>query len=457
MKKVLIIAYYFPPHATVGAFRPFGFCRYLAQYGWLPHVISTDTISVYPLCQSDEGLSRALPSHVQVDRVPYVSVAERFLRFREQWRKVVGRWAGEGLPSSTQDRDAPRVTHMSQISALSRLEKLMVTWAFDFPDPQKSWCHPVVSRWKEYCREGTPDLIFATGGPWTGLVVGRELAHRMGVPLVADFRDPWALEDMPQFSAQLLKDKSRHLEEKVCASASAVVANTDEMRSAFVQRYPHFAHKIVTITNGFDAGLLPPEMRREGSSNRKETGSIELTHFGNIYGSRNASSLLQALQKVDDESGNSRTVKVRFVGAWDIDDPIVESLAKQLEKNGIIRRDPALPHDMFLQQMSLSDILLVIQPHSSIRVPAKIYQYITSGRPVLFIGKQSAASHLLSKYHLGTCCLDSVAAIKEMLRSVAEGTVVLSPPAKDNIEQFEYRSLTRQLADVFNNVLSNSR
>ena len=34
MKKVLIIAYYFPPRAAVASLRPLGLAKYLPEFGW---------------------------------------------------------------------------------------------------------------------------------------------------------------------------------------------------------------------------------------------------------------------------------------------------------------------------------------------------------------------------------------------------------------------------------------
>lgn len=40
MPRLLIIAFYFPPHAFVGSFRAAGFHRYLPEFGWQTHVIT---------------------------------------------------------------------------------------------------------------------------------------------------------------------------------------------------------------------------------------------------------------------------------------------------------------------------------------------------------------------------------------------------------------------------------
>src|SRR5208337_3618837 len=39
-KKVLIIAYYFPPMPVIGAQRPYGLAKYLQNFGWEPTVLT---------------------------------------------------------------------------------------------------------------------------------------------------------------------------------------------------------------------------------------------------------------------------------------------------------------------------------------------------------------------------------------------------------------------------------
>jgi len=46
MKKILIIAYYFPPNPEIGGVRATKFARYLPDYNWKPYVLTVDTSDV---------------------------------------------------------------------------------------------------------------------------------------------------------------------------------------------------------------------------------------------------------------------------------------------------------------------------------------------------------------------------------------------------------------------------
>ena len=40
MKRMLIVAYHFPPDAAIGAVKPAKFAKYLPEFGWEP-IVST--------------------------------------------------------------------------------------------------------------------------------------------------------------------------------------------------------------------------------------------------------------------------------------------------------------------------------------------------------------------------------------------------------------------------------
>ncbi len=71
MRKVLVIAYYFPPIGGSGTQRPAKFVKYLPEMGWQPYVISTTNAYDGHECGKDDTTLLAnIPPDVQVWRVP---------------------------------------------------------------------------------------------------------------------------------------------------------------------------------------------------------------------------------------------------------------------------------------------------------------------------------------------------------------------------------------------------
>lgn len=465
MKRVLVVAYYFPPIAASGGIRLLGFCRHLTEYGWLPRVLSTDASSVYPDQGIDEDLCNGLSDQVRVDRIPHPNPLRTLLRARnkmcEMFRSVVLTCRQLGsLDGIHKDQ--------GRIKQVSTIKDFMLDLAFSFPDPQCSWRRPALRWASRLPQTERPDAVLATGNPWTALLVGKDLAERFGVPFVADFRDPWMMDPNyhKRFSSTFLLKKGKVLEHSVCTAAARVITNTEELRRKFREVYPELKDKFVTITNGFDqdssslAKHADTDMNENSGSHSSDVDreGLELCHFGTIYMNRTPVCLFQAIAEMfKDNKLRPNQLRMRFVGAWDIMDDYSQDLARELEKHGFLRREAPIPRQTCLRQMVCAKALLVLQPDYPLQIPAKIYEYIATGRPILVIGGEGATVRLVKQYRLGLCCSNQVRDIKRLLGQLVTGKVRLESPDPLDISCFAYRSLTGELASVLNAACFESR
>lgn len=458
MKTVLIVAYYFPPIAASGSMRPLGFCRYLDTYGWRPRVLTTDAASVYPSMGVDESLCDQLPNSIQIYRVPSKNPEQRLLQVRNRFREVMSTF----IPSAGHQELTGVNGHASQRAQVGfrqrylNLKNLVLDWLFSFPDPQCFWLRPAVQWLSRIPIDEYPDVVFATGGPWTALLVGQALARRFRVPFVADFRDPWTCNPYLEVRSPFLFHKAAQLERSVYKTAACVIANTAELCSKLRTDHSDLEKKFITITNGFDADTYNLADNGRNARQGVHTVSnpvIELCHFGTVYGNRNPASLLQAVKELIDQNRIGRNqLRIRFVGAWEVKDASCEDLARDLEQLGIIRREAPVPHDECARQMMAAEILLILQPASPLQIPAKIYEYIATGRPLLVIGGEGATAQLVNKHRLGICCPNQTSEIKILIQSLVTGQTRIVPPRQEERERFAYRTLAGDLASVLDSV-----
>src|SRR2546425_8795289 len=323
MKRVLLVAYCFPPMATSGSLRPLGFCRYLGAYGWSAQVLTTLPRSVDPPLEVDEELCARFPRNLHVERVPHANPIRSLLRMKELICSALGTRREHPLAETARNGTGPHSVGSRLALGLERL--------FQFPDPHRFWLRPAIQRGSRLVRREHPDVVLATGGPWTSLLAGRALARRFSIPLVVDFRDPWTRNPYPRSTMTTdLMRKARQLERMVCHAAGRIITNTPELRDQFVRDYPDLAERFVTITNGFDAELVEA---RQGTTT---LGSgLEVCHFGAVYGKRSPAPLLRAVKALFDE-GTIRPGQLclRFVGPWEIREESSNVLAQALENRG---------------------------------------------------------------------------------------------------------------------------
>ena len=456
VKRVLIVAYYFPPVAASGAMRPLGFCRNLSTCGWQPQVLTTTPACAYPTHQVDEKLGERVPSTVDVVRVPYKDRLQQILQSRERLRDLLRNTVGPDRKPQLKTQAAP--VAMPPIVLGGGIKDFLLDWAFAFPDRQCGWRAPAVRQILKLGDKNVPGVILATGGPWTSFVVGYTLAKQLKRPLVLDYRDPWNCNPYYSFSSQWLTKKSRRTEAQVCQAASHIIANTEELRDRLVAEYPELRDRCSWIPNGFDRDVFPAEPAIAGKPDVTSiSGGYELCHFGTVYGKRTPRVLLRAMWEMfRDGELKPEAIRLRFVGGWDTTDRECEQYAVNLEQQGFLRREPAISHSQCLQEMKRSSVLLVLQPDSPLQVPGKIYEYVATGRPLLLIGGEGATANLVRRHALGISSPNEIASIKILLNDLATGKQKLVPPAPARVNRFDYRSLTGELAAVLDAVMQRS-
>ena len=167
MKKVLLLAYYFPPRNRTSSFRPGYFAKYLPKQGWNPTVICED----WPQGAKDHDPSflSEIAKEIEVHRIDSAK-PKGLYRF-----------------------------YVRNIAPYLKLEKTPLHWwkkarlkAFELNDRQKF------------------DAIWATYNPLATLMLAAELSSEYSTPWVADLRDSWNVQKIgPKHKRQRIADMSK--------------------------------------------------------------------------------------------------------------------------------------------------------------------------------------------------------------------------------------------------------
>lgn len=169
MKKLLVLAYYFPPCARSGVQRALRLARYLPQHGWEPVFIVPER--AYCRGREDPGLLKDVEG-ARVYRVPDP------LPFKEA-AHIIGRAARRA-------------------------------WnALKTPDAHANWAEGVAELGIKLARNEIFAGVLATGYPFSSFVAGEKIARAVGIPLFLDYRDPWtgnpAFRQNPRLEARLIR------------------------------------------------------------------------------------------------------------------------------------------------------------------------------------------------------------------------------------------------------------
>jgi glycosyltransferase involved in cell wall biosynthesis len=230
-------------------------------------------------------------------------------------------------------------------------------------------------------RAQQPAAIITSSPPGCVHVLGMRLSKRFGLPWIADFRDPW-VTNRPPSEVCKLGPCDAWLERRAMKQASVLVANTPLNQAGWAKAFPEFAAKIVTIPNGFD-----PERFVGVPTVRKSDNIPTMLHAGELYYGRDPRPLLDALKIL--QSGPERLpLQIDFVGrATEGTFDLAEEIRTRVLED-CVSIHGQMPYTQAIQRMLGADILLLLQAAGHpLGVPAKLYEYLGAGRPILALAE----------------------------------------------------------------------
>lgn len=427
MRRLLYIAFFFPPLGGAGVQRSLKFARYLPEHGWRCTVLSSKS----RYWMKDESLLAELDPETRIVRASF--------------------WGGglRGGGFRAEPAGAPSRRRIRWLRAVARTVML--------PDAYVGWILPAARLAERELRRAPHDAILTTSSPDSAHLLGRHLKRKTGLPWVADFRDPWTRRLAYAPPTRWHDRLQRCLERSCLREADRVVVTAEETRRDFLARYPEIAEeKIVVITNGYDeedfaaATALPGE--------ESEALNAPILHAGQLNPDRPLDPYLAGLKLfLEREPGRAREAETLFLGGhYDADLEAVRRLGLQR----VVRFQGGCPHVQSVAALLRARVLLLLEQNSDrgrLLLPGKIFEYLRAGRPILaVVPPGGAADRLIREMNAGWVADPSrPEAVAEGIarlgrEAAAEGEAAEVPGAppdgQDPIGRFERRTLARRLA-----------
>jgi glycosyltransferase involved in cell wall biosynthesis len=412
-----MFAYYFPPLGGGGVQRTLKFVKYLPAEGFQSIVVAGGRRG---FTLRDTTLMRDVPPGTVVVRARAVPLQQA------QW-KLDGLLRRAGLPTSW-------------------LKELL------WPDSLVGWLPAAVVQGLRAARAYRPDVIFSTSKPETAHLAAL-IVHRLtGIPWVADFRDSWTLNptDLAPPAERMSTRASGALEQSVVERASSV---TVACESVALQALAAQDSRRIHISNGVDPDDIPPSV-----SAPIRDGRFRLAHVGTLYGSRDASAVLEVIQGLTSEGRiDPAAIELRVIGHASLNG--AELRSAPITFTGYVT------HEQALAEMAAATALLFYQPRDEMGSSGKIYEYLVSGRPVLCVASPDNVSYrLVQSLGAGTCVdvgdPEAIAqAIEQMAQRWFSGEDI-SPDStvrSRTLARFSRRRLAADLAQVLNAAIAGER
>lgn len=441
-KKLVLISYMFPPRGGSGVQRALKAAKYLSSAGWEVDVITCRHQGL----PWDDSLSGQVPSSVKVHRV-FSPDPESLRTLGASWKKVPLLGAMWGF--------------------ILRVYSSLC-YRLSLVDIFEGWLPFAFFRTLPILLIGKTDVVYVLGMPQSGFILSYLLKKAAAIPVVIDYDDSWTTSPDAFRGAGFRNKLARKLEEAVLRNADIVVSSKESTIREITDAFPKIEKsKFRYISNGYDPDDFP------GKPSGK-SGKFRITYTGRISEKffYSPESFLRALGQLIREGRVSKDdVEARFAGTVSANyEPGLRALIEEEGLGDVVSFPGFLNHKETIYLMAGSSVLLlmiesVYGKETSYKyagwIPAKIYEYINAGVPILAIVPPGFEAELIARTRTGIVAEpNDVESVKRSLSGLYEqykhGSLKIEPDIAV-LKQYDRRELINRLADVFEEAISVSQ
>ena len=344
--KILLISYFLPPDKSVGGFRALSFAKHLPSFGINLSILTAETVP---------DKAKYLKEELGIEQL-YLAKASRV-------------------------RELGYKTKILNILELLNLESF-----FFFPDLYFNWKKKAIKQGEKAIKEENIEAILVTIPPYTAAVVAYKLAKKYTLPLLLDYRDPWASHPNIKFPGKFMQKRHEKLEKRIVNYATFYSTVCRENARVIEQSSGIHTEEFKIIYNGYFDENVPKK------DTPKITDKFTLSYFGNYYkGHKNSIKEFVLGFKMMVEKNNLSTddICLRYAGTKSRSaiqrDLSIGDLEEYFVDLGV------LEGDKLIAEIQKSHINYVFAPKSLQHALAtKIFDYGLGNSHILLIGEKDA-------------------------------------------------------------------
>ena len=410
-RRILLVAYFYPPLNSIGSRRPAALARWLRRRG------------------HDVTVLTSLQSGIAADDAALGVVRTRdLLATRLNWR-------GDSLKAATGGSDAAWDPDRHLWGSIVIPDIQLVSWA----------PFAAVAARRLHAKRSF-DVVITTSPVESVHAVGLAL-RREGVPWIADMRDGWRFE-APREDWPLAWQRrvDGQLERLALARADEVVMVTEPLSADLRRR---LGCRVETITNGFDPEDPDARVNMDAPVDERK---LTLAHTGGLGRVQSLDPLLEALARIarDDPSLPER-VELVLAGQRTAEQ---QALHARPEYAPFIRHVGFVSRPEALAIQRAADVLVLVTSGARVgEATGKLFEYLAVRRPILLFGTGNAAAEIVTGTSAGIAIPvnDPDTAEAALRRILAEG---LPEPPPDAAAPYAYPALVERYEQVIERAIA---
>ena len=390
MKKVLILAYDFPPYVSVGGLRPFHWYKNFRKFGLDPVVVTRQWGDTY-----GSALDYIAPGY-----------SDKVIVEETEWGKVLYTPYHPNLSNRLflKYGDARYRKLRKFLSGVNEISQYFLPIGTK-RELYKASCN--------YLKKNEIDVIIATGEPFVLFHYAKRLSKRFEVPWIADYRDPWS--NTWSKKSWLYFKFNQLIEKKTVVPASMISTVSTFVEHQIRQQVPMGTFCIAP--NGYDEEIL--ESLRASEQNAE---LFQMAFVGTIYDWHPLEIVLKTLNDWA-ASNPQRKFELHFYGT-NRNEEIRQSTTKDFPSlNALVKVHPKMSNLRLLELLSGHNALLLFNYYAF--MGTKIYDYLALKRTIVFCFSNDPGAQLLKEKHYLLENYDAPETLQEdLIRATNSGIIV---------------------------------
>ena len=377
MKKICILAYWYPPLQAVGSLRAQSFVNYAKQNDYEAFVVSVE------------------PNGLCTPSAPEVELSEKVYRIlgfdlnfliRNTIRKMLGKKKESDQYQSKVKSSNLLVTKLKQ--AFYYIYRKILC----FPDTHFYWYFRGRKKLREIIENEKPEYLLTTAFPVTSFYLGRYIKKEFPeIKWIADYRDVWSQHQWYE-RPWPLNALERKCERRVLKSSDLIITTSEEFREKLTKLH---SDSVSLVYNGFDEDV---------NENEKSLSKFVISYTGVLYEQQRPEIFFEAVKNLIDKGRiKEEHLIIDFYGKMP---DYLMGLVSSFGLNGVTTLHGLIPRDEVINKQRTSNILLLIRWDKG-PLHVKVFEYLSARIPILaLVNQESEIADLVSKTSSGIVCQD---------------------------------------------------
>lgn len=424
-RRLLVVAYTFPPYAGIAGRRWAKFAKYLSKKNVEVHVISAenpqpDLVSTFEVDVKDNSgilrytLPNKYPKYMQVAPVSLIEKVIAKLQYIRAKKQTKGNFFDRSIGWENYfEKDIPKIIRDKKI-----------------------------------------DKIVVTGAPFRYFYYALKMRDKLkDVDVIIDYRDPWSDfnigYDNPEVGAGPRYEYELNQEKYVLKNAGKVFCVSEYQKSLLGKKIPEINIDLRVITNGYDKddiSFLDSEVE-EG----RDLDMIKIAHVGTLNYEKVLyyRSFLKAFKLLKERNFDAfKKLNLEFTG------PVPNDFFNYIEQYGLkesVNYNKSLPHKEAIKKIKQSDIVLWFKfDQSSGDYATKFYEYVYFHKYVWAFSIKGIVTDYIQEHKIGQVFIkkEENALVEEIyneLLKLKKDKIKFNP--EFDTSEFDIQNITDQLIE----------